>query len=89
MLAFIITIVMCAAVVGLFMAMAYAIIAMLYGAGKNRDLDDDIAEAINTHKDDEIEASICAMVKPVTPTGETAEIAASLEAQRRHEGSKV
>jgi hypothetical protein len=89
MLAFIITIVACAAVAGLFMSLAYAIIAVLYSAGNDNDLDDVIAEAINTYKDDEIKASVYAMVKPVTPTGEIAEIAASREAQRRHERSKV
>jgi hypothetical protein len=90
MLAFIITIVACAMVAGLFMSLAYAIIAVLYEWGNDNDLDDEVAEVINKYTvDDEIAAATAALVKPVTPTGETAEIAASLEAQRVHERSKL
>jgi hypothetical protein len=90
MLAFIITIGACAMVVGLFMSLAYAIIAVLYGVGNDNDLDDVVAKVYNKYTvDDEIAAATAALVKPVTPTGKTAEIAASLEAQREYERSKL
>lgn len=89
MLALAITVLASGMVACLFMAMVYAIIAVLYGVGNEKDLDDVIAEAINKHTvDDEIAAATAALVMPVTPTGKTAEIAASMEAKRRHERSK-
>jgi hypothetical protein len=65
----------------------YAIIAVVFEWwGSNDVFEDTLAERFNRHtQDEEIAAATAALVKPVTPTGETAEIAASLEAKRRRE----
>lgn len=90
MLALVFTVLASAMIVWLLWSLCYAIIAVLYGAGNDKDLDDIIAEAINRYTvDDEIAAATAALVKPVTPTGEIAEISASMEAKRVHERSKT
>ena len=89
MLAFVFSVLASGMIVWLLWSLGYAIIAVLYGTG-NKDLDDVIAEAINRYTvDDEIAAATAALVKPVTPTGEIAELAASMEAKRVHDRSKA
>ncbi len=84
MLAPIISVLATGMVVCLFISLVYAIVAVLYGVGNEKDLDDRVAEVYNKYTvDDEIAAATAALVKPVTPTGETAEIAASMEAKRK------
>lgn len=90
MLALAFTVLASAMIALLLCSLGYAIIAMLYGGADGRDLDDVIAEAINKYTvDDEIAAATAALVKPVTPTGVIAELAASMEAKRVHERSKA
>jgi hypothetical protein len=85
----IITVLASAAVVCILGSLMYAIIAVVFEWGSSAVFEDTLAERFNLRtQDDEIAAATAALVKPVTPTGETAEIAASLEAQRRHERSK-
>jgi hypothetical protein len=63
---------------------------MVYGYATGREFDEVVEEAYNKYiVDDEIAAAKAAMVKPYAPTGKVAEIAASREAQRRHERSKL
>ena len=71
-------------------SLIYAIVAVTYGMGNEKDLDDRVAEVYNRYVvDDEIAAATAALVKPITPMGEIAEIAASMEAKREHERSKL
>jgi hypothetical protein len=72
------------------MSVVYTFYSMVYEHVTGVDLDEVVEEAYNKYiVDDEIAAAKAAMVKPYAPTGETAEIAASREAQRRHERSKL
>ena len=85
-----ITVLACVMVVGVFMSVGYTLYSMVYGYVTGRDLDEVVVEVYNKHMvDDEIAAATAALVKPVAPTGEIAEIAASMEAKRKHERSKA
>jgi hypothetical protein len=72
------------------MSVVYTFYSMVYEHVTGVDINEVVEEAYNKYiVDDEIAAAKAAMVKPYAPTGETAEIAASREAQRRHERSKL